>query len=127
MQTQALKYMISPSFFYRDRFVLNTGDLKSLPGSTAHWLSDLWKVSIPLCILFPSLKCEVLIKTRVPGQRWWGGGSVKALKMELALSLCLNMFLDKGSYCPSGDQEKVPGEDIILLLLTSTNLSRVHS
>lgn len=37
------------------------------------------------------------------------------------------MFPDKGSYCPSGDQETVPGEDIILLLLTSTNLSRVHS
>lgn len=52
---------------------------------------------------------------------------MKVLKMELAPPVCLNMLLDKGSYCPSGDQEKVPGEDIILLLLTSTNLPRVHS
>lgn len=35
-------------------------------------------------------------------------GFVKVLKMELAPPVCLNMFLDKGSYCPSGDQEKVP-------------------
>lgn len=52
---------------------------------------------------------------------------MKALKVELAPSVCLRMFPDKGSYCPSGNQEKVPGEDIILLLLTSANLSRVHS
>lgn len=74
MQTQALKCIISPSFFYRDTFVVNTGDLKRLPGSTAHWLSDLGKVSIPLCILFPSLKNEGLMKTRVP--RVVGGGSL---------------------------------------------------
>lgn len=74
MQTQALKCIISPSFFYRDRSVVNTRDLKSLPGSTAPGLSDLGKVSIPLCILFPSLKNEGLMKTRVP--RVVGGGSL---------------------------------------------------
>lgn len=94
MQTQALKCIISPSFFYRDRSVVNTGDLKRLPGSTAHWLSDLGKVSIPLCILFPSLKNEDLMKTRVPRVVDGGGelGSMKALKLELAPSLCLSMI-----------------------------------
>lgn len=74
MQTQASKCIISPSFFYRDRSVFNTGDLKSLPGSIAPCLSDLGKVSIPLCILFPSLKNEGLMKTRVPERQWGGGG-----------------------------------------------------
>lgn len=62
--------------------------------------------------------------TRGPGV---GVGSVKPLKLELALSMCLNMFLDKGPYCISGHQEKVPGEGILLFPLTTTNLSRAHS
>lgn len=74
MQTQALKCIISPSFFYRDRSIVNTRDLKTkvFLGLQPPGFLILGK-SAYLCVSC-FLKNEGLMKTRVP--RVVGGGSL---------------------------------------------------